>query len=120
MRVSNEKDTVIQCNNQTNCINFTFQIELVLILFPLPSVCFFLFLSRSHSTHSTMLMLFYLVFIFRYGANVIPKDGGMMPIVAILDKLVESPEYTEIHVETCLKILLKTVPNIEMPYKVSK
>ncbi|XP_055324775.1 uncharacterized protein LOC129579131 [Sitodiplosis mosellana] len=58
-----------------------------------------------------------LLTLLRYGANVNPKDGGMMPIVAILDKLVGSPECTQIHVETCLKILLKTVPTIEMPYK---
>lgn len=52
-----------------------------------------------------------------YGANWNPKDGGSLPIIAILDKLVESP-YTQLHVESCLKILLKTVPSIEMAYKV--
>ncbi|XP_031631676.1 uncharacterized protein LOC116345971 isoform X2 [Contarinia nasturtii] len=57
-----------------------------------------------------------LLTLLRYGANSNPKDGGMMPIIAILDKLVEAPS-TQIHVETCLKILLKTVPAIEMPYK---
>lgn len=65
-------------------------------------------------------MLLYLVFICRYGANVNPKDGGMMPIIAILDKLIDSPECTQIHVAACLKILLKTVAIIEMPYKVLK
>lgn len=47
-----------------------------------------------------------------------PKDGGSTPIVALLDKLLDSP-YSQGHVETCLKILLKTVPAIEMPYKVT-
>lgn len=56
-------------------------------------------------------------FNFSYGANWNPNDGGMLPIIAILDKLVESPD-TQLHVESCLKILLKTVPAIEMPYKV--
>lgn len=55
---------------------------------------------------------------FRYGANSLPKDGGMMPIIAILDKLIETPD-TQLHVEICLRILLKTIPLIEMPYKVN-
>lgn len=54
---------------------------------------------------------------FSYGANWNPKDGGSLPIIAMLDKLVESP-YAQLHVESCLKILLKTVPSIEMAYKV--
>lgn len=57
------------------------------------------------------------VWIFRYGANANPTDGGSLPIIALLDKLLDDP-YNQIHVEICLKILLKTVPAIEMPYKV--
>lgn len=56
---------------------------------------------------------------FRYGANANPTDGGSLPIIALLDKLLDDP-YNQIHVEICLKILLKTVPAIEMPYKVNK
>lgn len=55
---------------------------------------------------------------YRFGANWNPRDRGIMPIIAILDKLVESPQ-NQLHVELCLKILLKTVKSIEMPYKVS-
>lgn len=54
---------------------------------------------------------------FSYGANTNPTDGGSLPIIALLDKLLDDP-YNQIHVEICLKILLKTVPAIEMPYKV--
>lgn len=63
--------------------------------------------------------VFFLIIIiyFRYGANSHPKDGGMLPIIAILDKLIDTP-CAQIHVEICLKLLLKTVALIEMPYKV--
>lgn len=58
---------------------------------------------------------------YRYGANVQPCDGGSSPIIAILDKLLESPHRkSQIELEMCLKILLKAVPFIEMPYKVSE
>lgn len=53
----------------------------------------------------------------RYGANSNPADGGSLPIIALLDKLLDSPD-RQIQVELCLKILLKTVPFIEIPYKV--
>lgn len=67
--------------------------------------------------NESFLIISILLSYFRYGASAHPKDGGMMPIIAILDKLIEST-YGQLHVEICLKILLKTVPSIEMPYKV--
>lgn len=56
-------------------------------------------------------------FLGRYGANANPKDAGELPIIAMLDKLVETPQ-PQLNVELCLRLLLKTVPSIEMPYKV--
>lgn len=55
----------------------------------------------------------------RYGANSNPKDGGSLPVIAILDKLLElAGSHHQPQLNACLKIILKTMPQIEMPYKV--
>lgn len=58
--------------------------------------------------------------IIRYGASAQPSDGGTNPVIALLDKLMEtSVRQQHQQLTACLKILLKTLPMIEMPYKVS-
>lgn len=63
---------------------------------------------------------FWFLYFYRYGASTHPSDGGTLPVIAILDKLMESPTRKYQHqLNACLKIILKTLPQIEMPYKVT-
>lgn len=56
---------------------------------------------------------------YRYGASSYPRDGGTPPVISILDKLIElRGTHHQSQLNTCLKIILKTMPQIEMPYKV--
>ncbi|XP_030369643.1 uncharacterized protein LOC115620517 [Scaptodrosophila lebanonensis] len=58
-----------------------------------------------------------LLILLRYGAAPHPPDGGSSVIIALLDKLMEhGRNYIYEHV-MCLKILLRNVPMIEMPFK---
>lgn len=116
--------TVIQYYNQTNCINCPFRKWNFYIYWN-----WWEWKNRRINKHWYNECVYFINFIlfllfsstfwwcWRYGANMNPKDAGELPIIAILDKLVESPQ-PQLHVELCLKILLKTVPSIEMPYKV--
>lgn len=56
----------------------------------------------------------------RHGANPSPHDGGISPVLALLDKLVEFNETGSYPYQlvSCLKILLLALPFIELPYKV--
>lgn len=59
------------------------------------------------------------VFTRRYGAEPNPADGGISPVMALLDKLVESPKRRYLYqLVSCLQIILRAVPIIEMPFKV--
>ncbi|KAJ6640084.1 hypothetical protein Bhyg_12833, partial [Pseudolycoriella hygida] len=54
----------------------------------------------------------------RYGAEPNPNDGGLSPVLALLDKLVESPKRRYLYqLVSCLKILLRAISIIEMPFK---
>ena len=61
-----------------------------------------------------------LIILLRHGANPIPDDGGMSPLLALLEKLNEYSEKRTFPYQlvSCLKILLLAVPYIELPYKV--
>jgi len=56
----------------------------------------------------------------RYGAAPQPPDGGASVIIALLDKLIEDGRNYSFELVMCLKILLRNVVMIEMPFKVSK
>lgn len=58
-------------------------------------------------------------FHFRYGAAPQPPDGGTSVIIALLDKLIENGRNYSYDLVLCLKILLRNVSMIEMPFKVS-
>ncbi|XP_055716153.1 uncharacterized protein LOC129809996 [Phlebotomus papatasi] len=59
-----------------------------------------------------------LLILLRYGANPNPKDGGSSPIIALLDKLLESQDRRyPYQLEACLKILMRAVPFIDLPFK---
>ncbi|XP_037026489.1 uncharacterized protein LOC119067538 [Bradysia coprophila] len=59
-----------------------------------------------------------LLILLRYGAEPSPTDGGIPPVLALLDKLVESPKRRYLYqLVSCLKILLRTISIIEMPFK---
>lgn len=62
-----------------------------------------------------------LMILLRHGANARPNDGGMPPILALVDKLLEYDESGSYPYQlvSCLKILLLAVPYIELPYKVN-
>lgn len=48
-----------------------------------------------------------------------PQDGGISPIVAVLDKLTESAGSHYLYqLVACLRIMLSCVTTIEMPYRV--
>ncbi|XP_055683156.1 uncharacterized protein LOC129790022 [Lutzomyia longipalpis] len=59
-----------------------------------------------------------LLILLRYGANPNPMDGGSNPIIALLDKLLESEDGRyPYQLESCLKILMRAVPFIDLPFK---
>ncbi|XP_034665656.1 uncharacterized protein LOC117899618 isoform X1 [Drosophila subobscura] len=53
----------------------------------------------------------------RYGASPHPPDGGTSVILALLDKLIENGRNYSYELVLCLKILLRNVAMIEMPFK---
>ncbi|XP_016973799.1 uncharacterized protein LOC108040727 isoform X2 [Drosophila rhopaloa] len=53
----------------------------------------------------------------RYGAAPQPPDGGASVIIALLDKLIEDGRNYSFELVMCLKILLRNVVMIEMPFK---
>lgn len=55
----------------------------------------------------------------RYGASPLPPDGGSSVTIALLDKLIENGRNYSYELVLCLKILLRNIPMIEMPFKVS-
>jgi len=55
----------------------------------------------------------------RYGASPQPPDGGTSVIIALLDKLIENGCNYSYELILSLKILLRNVAMIEMPFKVS-
>lgn len=59
-------------------------------------------------------------FNFRYGASPYPPDDGVPPVIALFDKLIEYQDrHYPYQLETCLKLLLRTLPSIDLPFKVS-
>lgn len=59
------------------------------------------------------------IVLFRFGADPMPRDGGSSPVVAILDKLLESPGRRYLYqLVSCLNILLSCITLIDMPYRV--
>ena len=58
---------------------------------------------------------------FRHGADPNPNDGGIAPVMAALDKLneYESSGYPY-QLVSCLKLILRAIPSIEIPYKVRR
>ncbi|EDW53602.1 GM12102 [Drosophila sechellia] len=59
-----------------------------------------------------------LLILLRYGAAPKPPDGGASVIIALLDKLIEDGRNYSFELVMCLKILLRNVVMIEMPFKV--
>ncbi|XP_060645794.1 uncharacterized protein LOC132784288 [Drosophila nasuta] len=58
-----------------------------------------------------------LLILLRYGAAPQPPDGGTSVIIALLDKLIENGRNYSYELVLCLKILLRNVAMIEMPFK---
>ncbi|XP_017122581.1 uncharacterized protein LOC108142952 isoform X1 [Drosophila elegans] len=58
-----------------------------------------------------------LLILLRYGAAPQPPDGGASVIIALLDKLIEDGRNYSFELVMCLKILLRNVVMIEMPFK---
>ncbi|XP_016998417.2 uncharacterized protein stops [Drosophila takahashii] len=58
-----------------------------------------------------------LLILLRYGAAPQPPDGGASVIIALLDKLIEDGRNYSFELVMCLKILLRNVAMIEMPFK---
>ena len=55
----------------------------------------------------------------RFGADPKPYDGGIIPVIAVLNKLLDYDDRRyPYQLEACLKILMRAIPYIEMPYKV--
>lgn len=63
-----------------------------------------------------------LLILLRHGANSNPCDGGMSPVIALMDKLIEYDEGKSYPYQlvSCLKIIFLSISSIEMPFKVSK
>lgn len=57
----------------------------------------------------------------RFGADPMPRDGGTSPVVAVLDKLVESAEERRYlyQLVACLRMMLSCVVLVDMPYRVN-
>ncbi|XP_055380871.1 uncharacterized protein LOC129611655 [Condylostylus longicornis] len=58
-----------------------------------------------------------LLILLRYGAEPLPNDGGSSPVLSLLDKLLDCDRKYVYQMVICLKILLKNIPIIEMPFK---
>nr|XP_036213375.1 uncharacterized protein LOC106617726 [Bactrocera oleae]XP_036213376.1 uncharacterized protein LOC106617726 [Bactrocera oleae] len=58
-----------------------------------------------------------LLILLRYGAHPTPPDGGSSVVHALLEKLTENGRNYVLQNVSCLQILLRTIPMIEMPYK---
>uniref|UniRef100_A0A1A9WZ24 SOCS box domain-containing protein n=1 Tax=Glossina brevipalpis TaxID=37001 RepID=A0A1A9WZ24_9MUSC len=58
-----------------------------------------------------------LLILLRYGAEPNPPDGGSSVVLALLDKLNENGRNYVYQNVSCLEILLRNIPIIEMPYK---
>lgn len=63
-----------------------------------------------------------LMILLRHGANPCPLDGGISPVLAVMDKLVEYEESGSFPYQlvSCCKLLLLAIPFIELPYKVKE
>ncbi|XP_052899959.1 uncharacterized protein LOC128306472 [Anopheles moucheti] len=54
----------------------------------------------------------------RHGANPCPDDGGASPVLSLLEKLSESEDRCyPFQLVSCLKLLLRTIVMVELPYK---
>ncbi|XP_041783351.1 uncharacterized protein LOC121599535 isoform X2 [Anopheles merus] len=54
----------------------------------------------------------------RHGANPCPDDGGASPVLSLLEKLAECENRCyPFQLVSCLKLLLRTVRMVELPYK---
>uniref|UniRef100_A0A182PG83 SOCS box domain-containing protein n=1 Tax=Anopheles epiroticus TaxID=199890 RepID=A0A182PG83_9DIPT len=54
----------------------------------------------------------------RHGANPCPDDGGASPVLSLLEKLAECENRCyPFQLVSCLKLLLRTIVMVEMPYK---
>ncbi|XP_059218998.1 uncharacterized protein LOC106087842 isoform X2 [Stomoxys calcitrans] len=58
-----------------------------------------------------------LLILLRYGANPNPPDGGTSAVLALLDKLTENGRNYVFQNVSCLQILLRNIPMIELPFK---
>ncbi|KAI9584460.1 uncharacterized protein LOC119635123 [Glossina fuscipes] len=58
-----------------------------------------------------------LLILLRYGAEPNPPDGGSSAVLALLDKLTENGRNYLYQNVSCLQILLRNIPLVEMPYK---
>ncbi|XP_053945104.1 uncharacterized protein LOC128854759 isoform X1 [Anastrepha ludens] len=58
-----------------------------------------------------------LLILLRYGAHPNPPDGGASVVHALLEKLIENGRNYVLQNVSCLQILLRNIPMIEMPYK---
>ncbi|TMW48278.1 hypothetical protein DOY81_006648, partial [Sarcophaga bullata] len=58
-----------------------------------------------------------LLILLRYGAAPNPPDGGSSVVMALLDKLIENGRNYTFQNVSCLQILLRNIPLIEMPFK---
>ncbi|XP_065365030.1 uncharacterized protein stops [Calliphora vicina] len=58
-----------------------------------------------------------LLILLRYGAAPNPPDGGSSVVLALLDKLIENGRNYVFQNISCLQILLRNIPLIELPFK---
>lgn len=56
----------------------------------------------------------------RFGADPTPSDDGIPPVYALLEKLAETQQNHRylFQLVSCLRILLKTIPSIDIPFLV--
>lgn len=61
-----------------------------------------------------------MLFLLRYGANPQPRDDGCDPVLALLDKLLECDRGRyPVHLVSCLRILVRAAPVLDLPFKVT-
>uniref|UniRef100_A0A182T9D7 SOCS box domain-containing protein n=1 Tax=Anopheles maculatus TaxID=74869 RepID=A0A182T9D7_9DIPT len=54
----------------------------------------------------------------RHGANPCPDDGGASPVLSLLEKLADCENHCyPFQLVSCLKLLLRTIVMVELPYK---
>ncbi|XP_063704655.1 uncharacterized protein LOC134834058 [Culicoides brevitarsis] len=59
-----------------------------------------------------------LMILLRYGASPNPFDDGLPPVIALFDKLIEYQDRRyPYQLDACLRLLLKTLSFVEMPFK---